>query len=78
MPYNACVKFRGEDRDITLDSNGGYESDTNAHVIEWHFTGLSADEYDALKITDEEEQSIYEQLIEASYERAASYEPDFL
>lgn len=62
------VKFRGEDHDVEVTHDGGYEYDTNCHVIEWQFCGLTPAEYDALKITDEEEQSIYEQLAEVSAE----------
>jgi hypothetical protein len=58
------VQFRGEEVDIEVTHDGGYEDDTNAHVIEWHFYGLTSKENDDLKITDEEEQNIYEQLCE--------------
>lgn len=40
---------------MTIDHDGGYESDTNAHEIEWHFTGMSAEDHDALNITPEKE-----------------------
>lgn len=56
------VAFRGDDRDVEIDHNGGYEPDTDAHVIEWHFYGLTPEEHDALQITDDEEQAIYEEL----------------
>ena len=62
------VKFRGEERDIVIDFDGGYEPDTNAHVIEWHFDGLTPDEHDALALTDDEEQAIYEQLLAEQYD----------
>lgn len=48
--------------DVIIDFNGRYEPDTNAHVIDWHFDGLTPEEHDALELTDEEDQSIYEQL----------------
>lgn len=57
------VKFRGEDRDVEIDHDGGYEADTNAHVIEWHFRGLSLDDHGALGITHDEEQAVYDQLV---------------
>lgn len=62
------VQFRGESLDVEITHDGGYEPDTNAHVIEWQFYGLSPEKHDALQITDEEEQSIYEQLLQASRE----------
>lgn len=65
----ASVDFRGEKRDVTVDHDGGYEWDTNAHEIEWHFTGLTAEQHDELKITDEEEDSIYVQLALSSDDR---------
>lgn len=66
---HACVKFRGEDRDVIVDFDGGYEPDTNAHVIEWHFADLSPEEHDALAITDDVDQEIYDQLAQQSEER---------
>lgn len=60
------VRFRGEDMDVEVDHDGGYEPDTNAHEIEWHFAGLSAEQHDALGITAEEEQEIYDQLAATS------------
>jgi hypothetical protein len=63
------VQFRGEEQDVEIDHDGGYEPDTNAHVIEWHFHGLKPEEQDALMVTDEEEQNIYEQLVAATNER---------
>ena len=56
------VLFRGESWDVEIDSDGGYEPDTNAHDIQWHFADLDSDAYDALNMTADEEQSIYEQL----------------
>lgn len=56
------VDFRGQQMDVTIDHDGGYEPDTNAHEIDWHFTGLDADAHDALQITPEEDQAIYDQL----------------
>lgn len=56
------IQFRGEDMDVTIDHDGGWETDTNAHEIEWHFTGLTAEQHDALNITDEENDAIYCEL----------------
>lgn len=63
------VDFRGEKWDVTIDHDGGYEPDTNAHEIEWHFTGLTPEQHDALNITEEEEDGIYCQLCETSDDR---------
>jgi len=56
------VTFRGEEQDVEIDHDGGYEPDTGSHEIEWHFYGLTPEQHDALKITAEEEQAIHEQL----------------
>jgi len=63
------ITFRGEERDVEYKSYG-YESDTNAHPIDWCFAGLTPEEHDALTatITEEEEQAIYETLCQHSYE----------
>lgn len=60
------VDFRGEECDVEVDHDGGYEPDTNAHEIEWHFFGLSPEQHEALNLTEAEEQSIYDQLCESS------------
>lgn len=54
-------EFRGEDRVIVVDN---YENDydTNALDVEWHFEGLTPEEYDALAITDKEEDAIVEAI----------------
>lgn len=75
MGQLVSVKFRGEDVDVEIDLDGGYEPDTNAHVIEWHFYGMSAEEYNKLEITDDEEQAIYDQLVTHSHEDANYYDP---
>lgn len=62
------VTFRGEEIDVEIDHDGGYEYDTNTHVIEWHFYGLTPEQHDALKVTDKEDQEIFAQLAEASGE----------
>lgn len=63
------VTFRGEERDVEY-KDYGYEPDTNAQPIDWHFVGLTPDEHAALNVTDEEEQAIYETLCQHSYETA--------
>lgn len=69
------VQFRGESVDVEVTHDGGYEWDTNAHDIDWHFYGLTAEQYDALKVTDAEEADIYRQLCESSNDRADYYDP---
>lgn len=58
------VDFRNEKRDVVVDYDGGYEADVNVRVIDWHFDGLSPDEHDALAMTDDEDQLLYEQIAE--------------
>lgn len=41
------ITFRGEERDVEYKSYG-YESDTNAHPIDWCFAGLTPEQHDAL------------------------------
>lgn len=60
------IDFRGERVDVEYTDHG-YEPDTNAHVIDWDFgTGSPLNE---AELTDEEEQSIYKQLLEISSQR---------
>lgn len=66
---HASVRFRGEDHDVIVDSDDGFDYEVNAHVIEWHFADLSPEDHDALEIGDDEEQAIYEQLVQQSEER---------
>lgn len=56
------VKFRGGDWDVEVDYDSGYDPETGSHEIEWHFYELTTKENAALKITDAEEQLVYEQL----------------
>jgi hypothetical protein len=58
------VTVRGKEYEVTIDHDGGYEEDTNAHVIEWHFDDLTPAEHNKLNLSDDEEQSIFEQLRE--------------
>lgn len=68
MSRTTEVQFRGESVSVVVDFDGGYEPDTNAHVIEWHFEGVTPEQHDALALTDDEEQDIYEQLCRESGE----------
>lgn len=62
---SASVKFRGEDMDVTIDSFSGGDSSTNAGMeIEWHFDDMSPEQTNALKITDKEDDDLYQQLAE--------------
>lgn len=56
------VDFRGESRDVEY-RDYGYESDTGAHTIDWHFT---EEEMKNVELTPEEEEAIYLQLAERS------------
>lgn len=52
--------------DVEVDHDGGHEPDTNSHVIEWHFIGLSPEQHAALNMTQEEEDAIFIELAEGS------------
>lgn len=69
MTQTVTITFRGEERDVEFEDHG-YEADTNAHPLDWWFAGLTPEQHDALKITDEEDQAIYEELCQHSYETA--------
>ncbi|HVK82358.1 MAG TPA: hypothetical protein VM915_17295 [Verrucomicrobiae bacterium] len=69
MMQTATITFRGEEREVEY-KDYGYESDTNAQVIEWKFADLTPEQHDALKITEAEEQAIFETLSQNSYETA--------
>ncbi|MBA4019150.1 MAG: hypothetical protein C0483_18445 [Pirellula sp.] len=58
------IQFRGEEQDVEVVRDSGYEPDTGAHEIEWHFYGLTAEQHDALKMTAEEETNVCDQLAE--------------
>ena len=64
MSYRTQVEFRGEMRDVLVTRDGGYEPDTDSHAIDWEFDGLAASDHDALQITPEEHQAIFEALTE--------------
>lgn len=52
------VKFRNDEIEVKYRDHG-YESDTNAHEIDWEFTGPLPE-----NLTEEEQDSILEQLYE--------------
>lgn len=58
------IQFRGEEQDVEVVRDGGYEHDTGAHDIEWHFYGMTPEQYNALNLTAEEEINVCEQLAE--------------
>lgn len=58
------VQFRGEEKIVVIDKDGGYEPDTNSHDIDWHFEGLDTEQHAALNMTDDEEQAVFEQIVE--------------
>lgn len=62
------VEFRGEVVDVQIDHDSGYEHDTGSHVIEWHFVGMTPEQQDALNITQDEEDAIFQSLAEHAYD----------
>jgi hypothetical protein len=58
------VTFRGLITDVVVDRYDLDES-TNGCEVEWHFEGLTPDEHDDLHVSDEEEDSIIEQIVRA-------------
>lgn len=63
MQTNILTEFRGEQVEVIIDRDGGYEPDTNSHVIDWHFAD---DDLNACILEDDEYQSIYEDCVEWS------------
>jgi len=72
--YWVQVPFRGDFLDVRVTHDGGWESDTNAHDVEWEVEGMTGDEYNALNVTDAEEQLIYDEIYKASYDGAGRYD----
>ena len=62
MTRSTAVEFRGLLMAVTIDHDSGYDRDTNSHEIDWHFSDLTPDEHEALNITDEEEEAIFNEL----------------
>lgn len=62
------VMLRGMIVEVEVDR---YDEDpeTNALDVEWHFDGMTPEEHDDLHLTDEEEESIIEQISKAMGER---------
>jgi hypothetical protein len=57
-----AIRFRGEPAEVIFEDHG-HEPDCNAHVIEWWFADA---EMNDLKLTDQEEQAIYDELLSVS------------
>jgi len=55
------IKFEGDEVEIVIDRDHGYEPDTNAHEIDWHFV---KEHLNRIWLTEEQHQSIYTQIIE--------------
>ena len=55
------VTVRGQEYDVMIDKDGGYEPDTNAHDVDWHFCDADGLEN---TLTDDELESVYQQLLE--------------
>lgn len=66
------IKLREREWEVKITFNGGYESDTNAHVIEWQFV----DDKPPTELTDHEEQSVFDQLYDYLEDREADYADD--
>lgn len=64
MIASLTVTFRGLITDVVVDRYDLDES-TNGCDVEWHFDGLTPDERDDLNVSDEEEDSIIEQIVRA-------------
>jgi hypothetical protein len=52
------VPFRGDHEEVIVDRDHGYESDTNAHEIDWNFTRPELEEL----ATDDEREAIMQML----------------
>lgn len=72
--YWVEVPFRGGTLDIRVTADHGWERDTDAHDVEWEPEGMTADEYNALGVTDAEEQLIYDEIYKASYDGAGQFD----
>ncbi len=55
------IRFRDEEHDVIITHDGGYEPDTNSHDISWEWVD---DEMNKIELTANEEQLIYEQLVQ--------------
>lgn len=71
------IKFRGEDQDVVVVRDSGYEPDTGAHEIEWHFYGMTPEQHNALGMTAEEETNVCDQLAEILSD-SAGFDDDVL
>lgn len=72
--YHVQVPFRGDFLDVKVTRDYGWESDTNAHEVEWEVDGMTGDEYNALNVTSEEEELIYDMIYQASADGAGQYD----
>lgn len=60
------ITFRGEaEVEVEIDRDYGYEPDTGAHDIDWHFVD---DRFADMVLTDDEGQEIYEACAKACAE----------
>ncbi len=63
MSRTLSVTVRGESYDVEIDRDYGYESDTNAWDVDWHFC-MTEEELEALALTNEEEENVMMQIYE--------------
>lgn len=69
------ITFRGEpDVEVEIDRDYGYEPDTGAHDIEWHFAD---DKFVDVVCTDAEEQEIFEACARAGMDTNEADYVDF-
>lgn len=60
--------FRGQEIDLDVTSK--------LEPYEWHFIGMTTDEYNALNVTAEEEEAIATLIGETLYDRAVNWCPE--
>lgn len=60
--------FRGQEIDIDVTSK--------VEPYEWHFMGMTTDEYNALNVTAEEEEAIASTIGETLYDHAVNSSPE--
>lgn len=68
--FTVDVTFRGDPHEVVVDLYAD-DPETNGCEIEWHFDGVTPDEYEALAVTDAEEQAIVDEIHRAAWDRDA-------
>lgn len=65
MTYPVTVKLREKEYEIEVERDHGYEEDTGAHDIDWHWVDEAPPD-----MTDKEDQLVSDQIYEASRNHA--------